>query len=103
LNPYEDDPALHLDWNADIPRPRNRSKRGMTSIRIYGLDRDESLLDARRGYFEHIKLLLSVVEEHSVSHQKQLQLEAVLKEAVQDSAPYAAMISQNFGTRIAAL
>lgn len=103
LNPYEDDPAQHLDWNADIPRPRNGSKRGRTSIRIFGLNHDESLLDARRGYLEHIERLLSVVEEYSVSHQKQLELEGVLRAAIDDSAPYAGMIRQNFGVRIAAL
>ena len=67
------------------------------------LDVDERLVDARRGYLEHIRGMLDAVEERTLSLRIQNLFTRALKAAVQNSAPYSAMIRQNLGNRIAVL
>lgn len=103
LNPFDDHPETHIAWNADVPRPINGCNRGQTTIEAFALANDEKLVDERRGHLHLIKITLEAAESGSLSVSKQAEHIAVLGNSLQDSAPYAAMISANFKTRILAL
>jgi uncharacterized protein (TIGR02646 family) len=82
LHPYRDDPAKHIEYTADgVIRPKldkagRPSRKGRTSIRVYGLDRP-LLSDARRkhavqtqGAIEKIRGLLELLSASETSKSK---------------------------------
>ena len=82
LHPYRDDPTKHLEYTVDgVIRPKldksgRSSRKGRTSIRVYGLDRP-LLTDARRkhavqtqGAIEKIRGLMELLDESKTSTSK---------------------------------
>lgn len=103
VNPYAVDPALHLEWNRDVPRPRKRSRIGRVTIETFGLDRDGLLMDQRRKYLDETERVLTLLESTRSSLREWLEVKAVLLGCLADSAPWAAMVRANLGERIRAL
>jgi uncharacterized protein (TIGR02646 family) len=103
INPYDVDPELHIEWNRDIPRPRNRSRKGSKSIEVLGLDHDDLLADERRKYFGTIERLITLVESYSPNNSTRQAVVKDLMFCLEDSAPWAAMIRSNFANRIRSL
>ena len=103
INPYDEKPDDHIEWNTDIPKPKKQSAKGRTTIDVFGLDRDVLLMDDRRGLLEDLEGKLQAVENGEVSNRIRTQYIAELKLAVLDEAPYSAMVKANLGNRIAAV
>jgi uncharacterized protein (TIGR02646 family) len=103
INPYDVNPIQHIKWNRDIPRPRNRSKIGSTCIQVFGLDQDGLLMDQRRQYFIEVENILALVETSSQENASRSPVVQQLLNLLKDSAPWAAMIRENFAERIRAL
>ncbi len=103
INPYDVDPDRHIEWNRDIPRPCNKSGKGIKSIEVFGLDHDDMLADERRTYLGKIERLIALVESHSPNNIFRQAVRADLFDCLKDSAPWAAMIRSNFEKRIRAL
>lgn len=103
INPYHTDPSTHIEWHRDVPRPRRGSRRGRTTIEVFGLDRDQELIDARRDYLQMVSLILTAVEELPQASPNRAAIRNTLLEKLGEAAPYTAMIRANFATRIQAL
>lgn len=103
INPYTVDPNRHIEWNRDIPRPRNRSKRGSKSIEVFGLDHDGLLAEERRTYLEKVTRFVSLVESYSPDNSTRKAVRQDLIDCLEDSAPWAAMVRANLAERIRAL
>ncbi len=103
INPYIVDPDRHIEWNRDIPRPHNNSKRGSKSIEVFGLDHDGLLMDQRRQYLNEVEDILSFVEASPLGNPKRPAIVQQLLDWLKDSEPWAAMIRSNFESRIRAL
>lgn len=103
INPYTVDPDRHIEWNRDIPRPRNKSRSGSKSIEIFGLDHDGLMMDQRRQYLRNIKNILALVEASPMDNRERSVIVQQLLDCLNDSAPWAAMIRSNFEDRIRAL
>lgn len=103
INPYDVDPERHIEWNKDIPRPRNKSRSGSKTVEVFGLDHDGLMMDRRRQYFGEIELSIKLIE--ALPPDTPLRKEIVMKllGCLDDSAPWAAMIRSNFAERIRAL
>jgi len=100
INPYNTDPNRHIEWNKDIPRLRGKSRRGKTSIEVFGLDHDDLLGDQRRAYFKEIEDLIELVESYSPHNAVRQAVTQRLTMCLEDAAPWAAMIRSNFSKRI---
>lgn len=103
LNPFDDLPELHITWNRDVPLAINQNQRGLESINTFGLDRDERLIDARRSHLSQIEVMLAAVESGELTCRSKASFVAVLRNSLEDSAPYAAMIRTAFRARIESL
>jgi uncharacterized protein (TIGR02646 family) len=101
IDPYQDDPSEHIEWNQDVPR--GRTDRGTTTIETLGLDRDGQLSDARRGHLTAIRNLLELTEDPATPSGRVAYLKQTLYRSLLPSAPFLAMIAENFGPRIRAL
>ncbi len=103
IDPYREDPNRFIEWNADIPRAKRRSRKGVATMNIFGLDRDQGLIDARRGHFNLVQAALQNAEGLAPTDGRRLETRDILIEYLADSAPYAAMIRTSFRARIEAL
>lgn len=103
INPYTVDPDRHIEWNRDIPRPRNKSRRGSKSIGIFGLDHDGLMMDQRRQYLKEVENILSFVEASPLDNPKRPIVVLQLLDCLKESAPWVAMIRSNLESRIRAL
>ena len=103
INPYTVDPDQHIEWNRDIPRPRNKSRRGSKSIEVFGLDHDGLMMDQRRQYLKNVGNILALVEASPADNPKRLVVVPQLLDCLKDSAPWAAMVRSNLEGRIRAL
>jgi uncharacterized protein (TIGR02646 family) len=103
LNPYDTDPNDHIEWQRDVPRAKNHSECGAETIRTFGIDLDQDLLDQRRDYINFMEELLTIVEGLSPKSQKRVASRGVFRQRLQDDAPYAAMIRENLTDRIMAV
>jgi hypothetical protein len=103
LHPFDDNPEDHILWNRDVPVPYQNSPRGDASIKTFGLSKDERLIDARRSYYAQIEQTITVVESKTLPKKLQTLFISVLRKALDDKAPYTAMVRGNFSARIARL
>lgn len=103
INPFDCDPEAHIEWNRDIPRPRNRSRMGRTSIEVFGLASDGLLMDQRRGYLIMLTDIVSGIEKLPTDDSTRENLRLKMLDCLADSAPWAAMVRANLETRILAL
>lgn len=103
INPYENDPSVDIEWHRWVPVPRNGSIRGRVTIDAFGLDRDVDLMDKRTDYYQLLDLLVAAAERITPLEPIRIALRDTLQANLRDEAPYAAMIRENFGARIAAL
>ena len=62
INPYREDPSQFIVWNADIPTVNGNSRKGALTIEVFGLARDQDLIDARRGHFNLVQAALQTAE-----------------------------------------
>jgi uncharacterized protein (TIGR02646 family) len=102
LDPYVDDPKDHIEWSRDIPRAHRSSAKGLKTIEICGLDKDGLLMDQRRKYLNDLETLLTAFEGLSEGDHRRLATRPVFRQRIEDSAPWAAMVRENLGQRIAA-
>jgi uncharacterized protein (TIGR02646 family) len=102
LNPYVVDPKDHIEWNRDIPRAHKNSAIGRTTIEVCGLDKDGLLMDQRQQYLNELETLLTAFEDIPEEDQRRFATRPVFRQRVEDSAPWAAMIREHLGQRIAA-
>ncbi len=58
INPMEEDPSLFITFREEVPIPVNKSLKGSTSIKAYGLQR---LNDSRLENLKAIKIALTLV------------------------------------------
>lgn len=103
INPYEEDPSTHLEWNAFVPRPKASSPQGQATIDTFGLVTDQRLMDRRRDYLRDITLLVDLLESLPASAPSRIALKPILLDRLDDAAEYAAMIRSALGSRIQAL
>ena len=103
LNPYTSDPERHIEWNRDVPRARNRSRRGRTTIEVFGLTRDGLLMDERRDYLAKVERVVALVESYSPQNAVRNEVRQDLLDRLRDEAPWAAMMRANLSSRISAL
>ncbi|MFT5467419.1 MAG: hypothetical protein ACI8UO_002523 [Verrucomicrobiales bacterium] len=104
INPYTTEPKNHVEWNEDIPRRRNRSHRGRVTIEVFGLDQDGLLMDQRRKHYKETEATLELIESYSAANKVRSAVrDTVLLPRIEDSAPWAAMIRESFGSRIQGL
>lgn len=103
INPYTIDPDRHIEWNRDIPRPRNKSRRGSKSIEVFGLDHDGRMMDQRRQYFGEIELSIKLADALPLDNPLRKEIVMKLFCSIEDAAPWAAMIRANLADRIRAL
>lgn len=103
INPFDCKPEDHIEWNRDIPRPRNRSKKGQTSIDIFGLARDGILMDERRNYLILVADIVAVIEKLPKDDSTRESLRLKMVDCLADSAPWSAMVRANLDSRIHAL
>ena len=104
LNPYEnDDPQNHIEWNRDIPRPRNGSSKGRETITAFKLDEASRLLRIRKDHLETTEKMLTAVEALPVGHVKRLAVKPVFQKYIGAEGPWSAMLRANLEARILAL
>ncbi len=103
INPYTVDPNRYIEWNRDIPRPRNKSRMGRKSIEVFGLDQDGLLMDQRRLYLIKVRDILDAAKAMPSDKSERRALVTLLRDCLKNSAPWAAMIRANFKDRIEAL
>lgn len=100
INPYDEDPSEHIGWNSDVPFAKDGSEKGEATIRVFGLDRDQTLIDARREHFNIIDSLLTVFSELPVSNPKRKRIRKLLLSLLNEANAYAAMTRANFYAQI---
>jgi uncharacterized protein (TIGR02646 family) len=103
INPYADDPGLYIEWNRDIPRPRNRSRKGRKTITVFGLDRDGLLMDQRRAHLLKLERTVRMVETYSPNNLIREAMRLQLLGEIENTATWAAMTRANLAARIQAL
>lgn len=103
INPYDEDPADHIEWAKDFPRAKAGSIRGKISIDTFKLDQDIDLVDSRRGSYNLVCTMLEVAEGLPPGDAKRAKIKVLLKKASRPKALYSAMIRSNFSQRIKAL
>jgi hypothetical protein len=104
LNPYgTKDPEKHIAWDRDVPRPRNGSRYGRTTIATFRLDEDSLLLRERKRYLDDMEKSLDAIEALAADHPKRLAVRVVFQRYASNEEPWSAMIRANLGARIEAL
>lgn len=104
VNPYGPlDPEEHINWDSDVPKPRNGSPYGKETIGVLGLDRDGRRADFRRAHLQGLEKQLQRVENLKPDNPDRPGLVTDFRRVLNDEAPWAAMIRANFGVRIRAL
>ncbi|HEX9921274.1 MAG TPA: retron system putative HNH endonuclease, partial [Anaerolineae bacterium] len=94
LNPCEDDPAQHLQF--EYARVVPLSERGRQTCKLLGLNTRDELFDQRRGYLHHIYYIRCLVEicERNGDQMMAQQGQTLLNRATSVESEYTAMVRQ---------
>jgi uncharacterized protein (TIGR02646 family) len=103
IDPYTEDPEDHIEWSQDLPREKNASRKGRVTIDVFKLDYDTLLVDARRSWFNLIKMMIEAAEEIPLGNHKRTEIKALLQARLNEKRDYSAMIKFNFSNRISNL
>lgn len=99
IDPFTEDPQIHLefkDWNI---ASKGGSLVGETTIEGLGLGSAE-LDECRRDRLAGVELILQVLEEGVPCSEASHRAKEFLREAISETGEYSAMIRDNLGTRI---
>lgn len=89
IHPVNDEPEEHIEFNEEIPKPKNKSVRGEATIKKLALDR-ELLNEERRTALEKVKLIAKLAMGTPETDQKEAARALILKVQT-DSHAYASM------------
>jgi 5-methylcytosine-specific restriction endonuclease McrA len=92
INPFDDDPSEHIGWRLDMPIAVGGSSRGVVTIAVYGLAKDETLIEERGEFFDIIVALLGAVKTRTLppfEHERHL---ALIKRMASHRAAYSSMM-----------
>lgn len=104
INPYGPlNPEDHITWDRDVPKARNPSPYGMTTIEVFRLDRGDRRADFRRAYLQRVERGLVKAEELAPDDPDLPDVKTELLEFLDSDKPWTAMIRANLGARIRAL
>lgn len=90
IHPAHEDPATDIGFRDHVPYARNGSVRGRRTIRGIGLKRRE-LMEVRERHLQIIRALRDLVRICQPGPER-ARAQALLQSAVQDDAPFAAMV-----------
>ena len=92
LHPAHDDPEIVIGWRYEVPFPLDGDRRAQATIDALRL-REEPLNEIRR---EHLRRFRDLWDALTVARQKNYdtaaRLDRLIREDLQDSAPFAAMV-----------
>ena len=90
IHPVIDQPEDHIEFNEEIPKPKDTSLKGQITIEKLGLDR-ELLNEQRRQKFNSIILIYSLAKGHPETDQKEA-AKSFIKESQLNQSEYASMV-----------
>ncbi len=90
LHPVNDEPENHIEFNEEIPKPKEGSIRGDRTIKKLGLDR-ELLNEQRRAMLNKIVMIYDLAKGHPDTDQKQAARELISR-SQEDGSEYASML-----------
>lgn len=103
IDPYITDPEQHIGWDRDVPRERDGSPSGRTTIAVCKLAADDLMTMKRRGYLEETEKFLDWAELFSADDPVREEMRPVFLGKIGKDAPWSAMVRANLGARIHAL
>lgn len=99
INPYKDNPEDHIEFVDSLPRPKNESIRGMRTIELLDLDRND-LNEIRNDYISILNSLKRELNKESNSVEikefAKMQLKKELHIKIEGNRPYLSMLKSNF-------